>query len=86
VCAGDSDCRYVLEHVEDLVVKAVNEAGGYGMLMGPTASKKECVEFLERIRSDPRNYIAQPRIELSGSPTWTRTGVQPRRVDCGRSS
>jgi uncharacterized circularly permuted ATP-grasp superfamily protein len=58
----------------------------YGMLMGPTASKKECVEFRERIRSDPRNYIAQPRIELSGSPTWTRTGVQPRRVDCGRSS
>jgi uncharacterized circularly permuted ATP-grasp superfamily protein len=81
VCAGDSDCRYVLEHVEELVVKAVNEAGGDGMLMGPTASKKECVEFRERVRSDPRNYIAQPRIELSGSPTWTRTGVEPRRVD-----
>jgi uncharacterized circularly permuted ATP-grasp superfamily protein len=81
VCAREDDCRYVLEHVGELVVKAVNEAGGYGMLMGPTASKKECAEFRERIQKDPRNYIAQPRIELSGSPTWTRSGVQPRRVD-----
>jgi len=81
VCARELDCGYVLEHIDELVVKAVNEAGGYGMLMGPTASKKECAEFRDRIRSDPRNYIAQPRIELSGSPTWTRAGIQPRRVD-----
>jgi uncharacterized circularly permuted ATP-grasp superfamily protein len=81
VCARESDCRYVLEHIDELVVKAVNEAGGYGMLMGPTASKKQCADFSGRILSDPRNYIAQPRIELSGSPTWTRAGIQPRRVD-----
>src|SRR5262245_8394574 len=81
VCARESDCRYVLEHLDDLVVKAVNEAGGYGMLMGPSASKSERGEFRERIRRDPRNYIAQPRIELSGSRTWTRPGIQPRRVD-----
>ncbi len=81
VCARESDCRHVIDHIEDLVVKAVNEAGGYGMLMGPSASKKQCAEFRERIRQDPRNYIAQPRIELSGSPTWTRSGIQPRRVD-----
>jgi uncharacterized circularly permuted ATP-grasp superfamily protein len=81
VCARDSDCQYVLDHIDELVVKAVNEAGGYGMLMGPSASKKECAAFRERIRHDPRNYIAQPRIELSGSPTWTRAGIQPRRVD-----
>src|SRR5258705_162596 len=81
VCARESDCRHVIDHIEDLVVKAVNEAGGYGMLMGPSASQKQCAEFRERIRQDPRNYIAQPRIELSGSPTWTRSGIQPRRVD-----
>ncbi len=81
VCARESDCRYVLEHLDELVVKAVNEAGGYGMLMGPTASRRERVDFRERIRHDPRNYIAQPRIELSSSPTWTRSGIQPRRVD-----
>jgi len=80
-CAREQDLRYVLEHLEELVVKAVNEAGGYGMLMGPTASRKQRAEFSERIRVQPRNYIAQPRIELSGSPTWTRGGVQPRRVD-----
>jgi uncharacterized circularly permuted ATP-grasp superfamily protein len=81
VCAREQDCRHVLEHLDVLVVKAVNEAGGNGMLMGPTASRKERAEFRERVSQDPRNYIAQPRIELSGSPTWTRSGVQPRRVD-----
>jgi uncharacterized circularly permuted ATP-grasp superfamily protein len=81
VCARDSDCRYVVDHLGELVVKSVNEAGGYGMLMGPSATKKERAEFRTRILSDPRNYIAQPRIELSGSPTWTRSGIQPRRVD-----
>jgi uncharacterized circularly permuted ATP-grasp superfamily protein len=81
VCARDDDLSYVLEHVEELVIKAVNEAGGYGMLIGPQASRKECDEFRERIRANPRNYIAQPRIELSTCPTWTQGGVGPRRVD-----
>jgi uncharacterized circularly permuted ATP-grasp superfamily protein len=81
VCAREDECRYVLEHLDRLVVKPVNEAGGYGMLMGPSASKRERVEFAERIKADPRNYIAQPRIELSSCPTWTSKGVEPRRVD-----
>ena len=81
VCAREKDCAYVLDHLDELVVKAVNEAGGYGMLMGPTASKSERKEFGKRIAADPRNYIAQPRIELSSAPTWTPKGVGPRRVD-----
>ena len=81
VCARDEDCRYVLDHLEELVVKSVNEAGGYGMLMGPSASKREIKEFRKKIEEDPRNFIAQPRIELSTCPTWTSKGVEPRRVD-----
>ncbi len=81
VCARDDDLAYVLDHVGELVIKAVNEAGGYGMLIGPQATRRERRDFAERIRNDPRNYIAQPRIELSTCPTWTRKGVGPRRVD-----
>jgi uncharacterized circularly permuted ATP-grasp superfamily protein len=83
VCARDADRAYVLEHIEDLVVKAVDEAGGYGMLMGPQASAAECAEFRRRIQADPRRYIAQPRVELSTCPTWDGVHKQmvPRRVD-----
>ncbi|MCR9094752.1 MAG: circularly permuted type 2 ATP-grasp protein [bacterium] len=81
VCARDDDCRQVLDRLDEYVVKSVNEAGGYGMLMGPSASKRELKEFRKRIEADPRNFIAQPRIELSSCPTWTSKGVEPRRVD-----
>jgi uncharacterized circularly permuted ATP-grasp superfamily protein len=81
VCMRDTDLRYVLDHLPELVVKAVDEAGGYGMLIGPQASKRELDEFRSRIKARPRSYIAQPRIELSTCPTWTRNGVAPRRVD-----
>jgi uncharacterized circularly permuted ATP-grasp superfamily protein len=81
VCDREDDRRYVLEHLGELVVKAVNEAGGYGMLIGPQASRAELREFRERIRANPRNYVAQPRIELSTCPTFARKGVAPRRVD-----
>lgn len=81
ICAREEDCVYTLEHLEELVVKSVNEAGGYGMLIGPQASRLERDEFRRRIRADPRSYIAQPRIELSTCPTWTPSGVAPRRVD-----
>jgi uncharacterized circularly permuted ATP-grasp superfamily protein len=83
VCLREEDRRYVLAHLPELVVKAVNEAGGYGMLMGPQASRAELDEFAARIREDPRRYIAQPRIELSTCPTWLpdRRRVEPRRVD-----
>ena len=53
------------------LVKAANEAGGYGMLIGPQASRRERAEFRKKIEANPRNYIAQPRIELSTCPTWT---------------
>jgi uncharacterized circularly permuted ATP-grasp superfamily protein len=81
VCAREADLARVLAELPRLVVKAVNESGGYGMLMGPKASKAERADFAERIKAHPRNYIAQPLIELSTCPTWTRRGVQPRRVD-----
>ncbi len=81
VCDREEDCRYVLDHVGELVVKAVNESGGYGMLVGPKASRRDHAEFRRLIAAEPRNYIAQPLIELSTVPTWTRQGVGPRRVD-----
>lgn len=81
VCAREKDCRYVVEHVGELVIKAVNEAGGYGMLIGPQSTRAEQKDFRERILANPRNYIAQPRIELSTCPTWTQSGPAPRRVD-----
>lgn len=81
VCLRDNDLAYVLEHLPELVVKAVDEAGGYGMLIGPQASSREIDDFRARIKAKPRGYIAQPRIELSTCPTWTKGGVAPRRVD-----
>jgi uncharacterized circularly permuted ATP-grasp superfamily protein len=83
VCAKEADKKYVLDNIEKLVVKAVDEAGGYGMLMGPQATKAQCDEFRVRVRAEPRKYIAQHRIELSTCPTWdpTRERLAPRRVD-----
>ena len=83
MCLRDDDRKYVLDNLDKLVVKAVDEAGGYGMLMGPQASKAEIADFHARIVADPRRYIAQPRIELSTCPTWIseRQRVEPRRVD-----
>jgi uncharacterized circularly permuted ATP-grasp superfamily protein len=69
VGARREDCRYILEHLDQLVVKAVNESGGYGMLIGPHAAKSERKHFAERIRANPRNYIAQPTLALSRHPT-----------------
>lgn len=82
-CVREDDRAYVLEHLEELVVKAVDEAGGYGMLMGPSSTQAEREEFKQRILKDPRKYIAQPRIELSTCPTWDsgRQQLAPRRVD-----
>jgi uncharacterized circularly permuted ATP-grasp superfamily protein len=83
VCARDDDRRYVLDHLQELVVKAVDEAGGYGMLMGPDSTAAERDEFRRRIVAEPRKYVAQHRVELSTCPTWdpTRNGLVPRRVD-----
>ncbi len=83
VCAKDDDRRYVLEHLGELVVKAVDEAGGYGMLMGPQSTAAERDEFRRRIQAEPRRYVAQNRIELSTCPTWDAQArrLVPRRVD-----
>ena len=68
LCGVEEDRKYVLEHLPSLVVKAVAESGGYGMLMGPASTKAEQEEFRERIRNNPRNYIAQPIVSLSKLP------------------
>ncbi|MDJ0789094.1 MAG: circularly permuted type 2 ATP-grasp protein [Myxococcota bacterium] len=81
VCQRDEDLRYVLDHLDELVIKAVGEAGGYGMLVGPRACREEIETFRERLAADPRNYIAQPLVQLSSCPTWTDQGLAPRRVD-----
>jgi uncharacterized circularly permuted ATP-grasp superfamily protein len=81
ICARPKDLAYVLDHLDELVVKAVNESGGYGMLMGPSASAATRLEFAGKIRHDPRNYIAQPVVTLSTCPTWTEEGPAPRHVD-----
>lgn len=81
ICARPNDLAYVLDHLPELVVKAVNESGGYGMLMGPWATSQQCAEFAGKLRNNPRNYIAQPVVTLSTSPTWTDEGLAPRHVD-----
>lgn len=83
LCLDDDDRRYVLEHLDELVVKAVDEAGGYGMLMGPQSTRAERDEFRARIEAEPRRYVAQRRVELSSCPTWDEAGrrVVSRRVD-----
>ena len=81
ICARPDDRAYVLDHLDELVVKAVNESGGYGMLMGPSSTKAQREEFREKITANPRNYIAQPVVTLSTCPTWTEEGTAPRHVD-----
>jgi uncharacterized circularly permuted ATP-grasp superfamily protein len=83
LCLRDDDRAYVLEHLHELVVKAVDEAGGYGMLMGPQSTAEEREEFARRVRAEPRRYIAQRRVELSTCPTWdtAKASLVPRRVD-----
>jgi uncharacterized circularly permuted ATP-grasp superfamily protein len=67
--------------VEKLVVKAANEAGGYGMLIGPAATKEECAQFRAQVAANPRNYIAQDPIMLSRSPTWCDGRLEGRHID-----
>ncbi|MGZ4984835.1 MAG: circularly permuted type 2 ATP-grasp protein, partial [Chthoniobacterales bacterium] len=75
------DLDYILEHIPELVVKAANESGGYGMLVGTQATKAECDEFREHVRANPRNYIAQPVVPLSRSPSYCDGKMQGRHVD-----
>jgi uncharacterized circularly permuted ATP-grasp superfamily protein len=79
--SDDRALGYILEHLEDLVVKAVNESGGYGMLVGPHSSKSEREEFRRRIQHNPRNYIAQPTLALSRHPTFSDSALRGCHVD-----
>jgi uncharacterized circularly permuted ATP-grasp superfamily protein len=80
-CRDESDRKYVLEHLSELVVKEVHGSGGYGMLIGPTSTKEECEEFAKRVKANPDGYIAQPTLALSTCPTFVESGIAPRHVD-----
>ena len=80
-CRKPEDLRYVLEHLAELVVKEVHGAGGYGMLVGPTASRDEVERFRGILQRNPNNYIAQPTLALSSCPTFVEEGIAPRHID-----
>jgi uncharacterized circularly permuted ATP-grasp superfamily protein len=75
------DLKFILDHLEELVVKAANESGGYGMLVGPHASREEIAKFRERVKANPRNYIAQPTLALSRCPCYVDGHFEGRHVD-----
>lgn len=91
LCSIKKELNHVLENLPNMVVKAANQSGGYGMLIGPTASKKELAEFRDNMISNPRNYIAQPVMSLSTVPTLVNDHLEGRHVDlrpyiiCGES-
>ena len=81
LCSDPEQLSFVLEHLAELVVKPANESGGYGMLVGPHATKAEVEEFRKVILANPRNYIAQPTLALSTCPTLCDNRLEPRHVD-----
>jgi uncharacterized circularly permuted ATP-grasp superfamily protein len=81
ICRDDRDRAYILENLDKLVVKAANESGGYGMLVGPHASEADRVSFAAKINAEPRNYMAQPTISLSRVPTIVDGRIEGRHVD-----
>ena len=80
-CREPEALQYTLDHLEQLVVKLVDGSGGYGMLVGPTASKAEVAAFRKALEAEPQRYIAQPTLALSTVPTLVEQGVAPRHVD-----
>lgn len=81
VCREPDQLAFVMDRLDQLVVKPVAESGGYGVVIGPKSSKKELEELRAKLKADPDNFIAQPMIDLSVCPTMTDKGVQPRHVD-----
>jgi uncharacterized circularly permuted ATP-grasp superfamily protein len=81
LCSEQKALAYVLEHLDELVVKSANESGGYGMLIGPHATKEQRIEFAKRIQAEPRDYIAQPMLALSRVPTIVGGHFEGRHVD-----
>ena len=80
-CREPESLAYVLDHLSELVVKEVNGSGGYGMLVGPAASKSEIESFRRKLKQTPDNFIAQPTLALSTCPTFVDSGLAPRHVD-----
>ena len=80
-CREPDALAYVLDHLEELVVKMVSGSGGYGMLVGPAASKEEVEAFRAKLKADPDEFIAQPTLALSTCPTFVGEGIAPRHVD-----
>ena len=81
ICGDGEDRSYVLDHLDQLVVKAANESGGYGMLVGPHATPEQRRAFAEKIKAEPRNYMAQPTLSLSRVPTIVGDRIEGRHVD-----
>ena len=81
LCREKDDLAYVLDHMDELVVKEVHGAGGYGMLVGPAATKAEIEDFKGVVKARPDNYIAQPTLSLSTCPTFVESGIAPRHID-----
>jgi uncharacterized circularly permuted ATP-grasp superfamily protein len=80
-CREPEHLQYVLDHLDELVVKEVHGSGGYGMLIGPAASREQLLAFRAKLRADPDGFIAQPTLALSTCPTWVDRGLAPRHVD-----
>ena len=81
LCREPHDLSYVLDHLGELVVKEVHGAGGYGMLVGPAATRQEIEDFRRALQASPSNYIAQPTLSLSTCPTFVERGIAPRHID-----
>lgn len=81
ICRRQEDMEYVMDNLAELVVKPANESGGYGMLVGPHSSAEEVEDFRKLLLANPDNYIAQPTLSLSVTPTATDKGIAPRHVD-----
>ena len=81
MCRQPEDLAYTLAHLEELVVKEVHGAGGYGMLVGPAASRQEIEQFRRALLANPAGYIAQPTLSLSTCPTYVDSGIAPRHID-----
>ncbi|HIJ38952.1 MAG TPA: circularly permuted type 2 ATP-grasp protein [Rhodospirillaceae bacterium] len=81
ICREAEGLQYTLDNLERLVVKPVGESGGYGLIIGPKASRDEIADFRQKLKADPSNYISQPMVGLSVGPTLTQDGLAPRHVD-----
>jgi len=84
-CASMTPLAYTLDHLAELVVKPVAESGGYGIIIGPHATRAQLDDFRARLLADPANYISQPTLKLSVSPTLTDTGVAHATSICAPS-